>query len=439
VNPAEYIGNYFAMKILKQYTAALPEVCARLGRAVVSSLGEPVSFDAFQVELILSVLETAVELHPDVSEHDRSLVFIPALSYYGSKRNSLTPAALEASIKRAESEYLKMPLRSYTFVSSPGMVGAAVPRNLTSRGVYIKFLKELPKRFIDESVLEDHENVLPPQPSVRLIAVTARLQARTESGAYERASQSLDLVRASWNFVLNSRTITKLFFSTEGPVNRILPGPIHTVYSPDGTRIPGLWYERYQLRDHWLYRLDGKWSGIEERARKMRTRLSRMPYGRDIERALIRDGRALDHPEPAVSFNRLWSVLEYLTDSVGNYERLIARTSWLMSPSEQQFIRVLGQHLRDVRNGMVHHDRDRSQIQTYVYQLKWLTEALFRFHFRSGSRFRSLGGASAVLDLTSDERELRRQILERRWALKRLTAQRKTASPARTASDPTQA
>ena len=423
------------MKLQKQYTKAFPELCARLARAIVSRAGEPVSFDAFQLELILSVLETAVELHSDICEHDQRLVFMPALIRYASTRKDLTATALEASIKNAESEYLKRPLQEYVLVSSLGMVGTAVPRAVSSKGVSIQFQKKFPDRFKDESVLKDYEDILPPQPSVPLIAVTAKLKARTESGAYEQASETLDLVRASWNFLLNSKVVTQLLFLTERPVNNILPGPVHMVYNPNGTRASGLWYESHKLRDQWFYRIDGGWSGIEDKARKLRIRLSRMPYGGDIERALIRYCRALDHPESAVSFNRLWSVLEQLTGSVGDYERLVARTSWLVSPSEQQFVRVLGQHLRDVRNGLVHHSRDRSQIQSYVYQLKWLTEALFRFHLRSGSRFRSLSEACAVLDLSSDEGELRRQLLVRRWALRRLTTQRKSALPPDTAAE----
>ena len=62
-----------------------------------------------------------------------------------------------------------------------------------------------------------------------------------------------------------------------------------------------------------------EWPQIDKAASKILRRLRAIPYRRDLERGLIFYVRALDARDAGNPFGNLWSVLELVTDSVGNY------------------------------------------------------------------------------------------------------------------------
>jgi hypothetical protein len=61
-------------------------------------------------------------------------------------------------------------------------------------------------------------------------------------------------------------------------------------------------------------------------------------------------------------------LLELVTDSVGEYDRLIKRTAFLYSNKDRRFICLLLEHLRDVRHRLVHEGEVGSNIEIYLYQ-----------------------------------------------------------------------
>ena len=99
--------------------------------------------------------------------------------------------------------------------------------------------------------------------------------------------------------------------------------------------------------------------------------------------------RALDARDHSDSFIGIWSTLEYLTNSVGNYDQIIRRAKFLFSDADRfnRFNYLLLEHLRDVRNQLVHTAAVRSNIEVYLYQLKGITEVFLRFHLRHGREF----------------------------------------------------
>jgi hypothetical protein len=79
---------------------------------------------------------------------------------------------------------------------------------------------------------------------------------------------------------------------------------------------------------------------------------------------------------------------------------------------------MLLQHLRDVRNAVVHEDEERSNIRTYLDQVKLATERLIMFHFRNGRRFGSRAALASFLDTPVDLAVLKQRMKDYRWALK---------------------
>jgi hypothetical protein len=92
----------------------------------------------------------------------------------------------------------------------------------------------------------------------------------------------------------------------------------------DGTLIEDIfWVEAQALKNHWIYPAGEAWPAVQRRALQLRSALRSISY-QDIETALVRYVRALHDVDLRSSFDRVWSVLEYLTDSVGNYKILIS-------------------------------------------------------------------------------------------------------------------
>jgi hypothetical protein len=179
------------------------------------------------------------------------------------------------------------------------------------------------------------------------------------------------------------------------------------------------WYEHEGLMDRHVYSSAAEWPQIERRTSRILTRLRAIPYRRDLERALIGYVRALDTRDANNSFGNLWSVLELVTDSVGNYDQLVRRAAYLYSDADRPFMRLVLEHLRDVRNQLVHEQQVRSNIDSYLQQLKNITEALIRFHFVRGRQYRSLALAAEFLDTPVDREVLKRRLRDYRRALRK--------------------
>jgi hypothetical protein len=326
---------------------------------------------------------------------------------------------LQKHLAGAERKYLRAPLQDFVLATALGIVGYRGQKTLCINGVRISLITSLPRRFNRSAIAARMEEVAP-RPPANIVQILARVSARTPNAAFYEAQNSVDLIRALWNFVLNYRQYHLLQSELARPVNLILPGSVHTLHRPNGTLIEEIfWFEPQSLKSNWIYAADDKWPDVQRRAAKLLSRLQSARYRGEIENALVRYVRALDDADPRSSFNRMWSVLEYLADSVGSYDSLIGRVSFLSPDDERIIVRMLLQHLRDVRNAIVHADEERPNIQTYLDQVKLATERLIMFHLRNGKRFASRAAAASYLDTPVDRAILLGRIRDYRRALVR--------------------
>jgi hypothetical protein len=225
----------------------------------------------------------------------------------------------------------------------------------------------------------------------------------------------LDYAKGVWNFLINRRTAYRLFYSgLQTPMNRIVPRPFHTVHTLDGKlATETVWYELYRIEQVPLFCEGALFSKIEVTAQKIRLRLSRSAYGRDIEHGFVRYTRALDTPDHTVAFARLWTTIEYLADT-SDHDNLIRRIAFLTNEKERSFVELMMRHLRDVRNGVVHVDASRERtdvregIEAYLYQLMIFAEWLLLFHVRRSHKYARRAAAAKFLDTPTDPEELKR-------------------------------
>jgi hypothetical protein len=414
------------MEVREKYKNQLGELIARLIDARTTSAAEPVRFHAAQFALITSVLESAVDFHPNIPEADRSVLVREALLAAG-KEAKPDQKQLEKHLRSGESKYLRTPSEDYVLTSAIGIANYHGRRRIRINDVKISLCKTVPTIFDRTEIQDDiKEYAAPPPPDT--LQILARVSARTPSAAFEEAQRNIELLRALWNYTLNfPRWLFFPFGGVPKPVNAILPGRLHTLHRPDGSLIRApVWYEPQGFKDGDIYLPDDGWSRVQKGAIQTLSRPRRIKYRSDLELAFVRYSRALDDRDHHAAFGRIWAVLEYLTECISNYDRLIKRASFIAANPEHRFIRLMLQHLRDVRNDLVHEDQSRSNVEAYLYQAKRIAEFLIRFHLRNGTRFSSRAAAAEYLDTPADPDILKRRIQDYRRVLRQ---RKKGSSP----------
>ena len=395
----------------------LTEIIARILEARSNPGSGVVAFRGFDIDNVLAVLETAVAFDPQIPEISRrALIFNAATEFAGKAKPDR--AALTRSLDVAEAEYLSRPATPYVFVSSIGIRRINAAKQATIRGSRICLSASLPVKYDLSALPENIKAILRNTPNF-LTNFCVHVRARDVVAAREQASFVSDLLRGMWNFTLNSAVAGRSSSGRTRPVNTILLGPVQTLHNADGTlATESLWYDELPLRGSWIYAASKKWTMLDKWERRVRQILREIPYRAEIENSFVRYVRACDFADHAVSFGRLWAVLEHLTGADGDYDKLVKRCIFLSHKSDREFDRLILEHLREVRNGLVHHDRSRSWMQTYLYQLKYYVEQVLLFHLKTGQRYASLQEAVHFLDHPTDDVLLRSRIAGMQHALR---------------------
>jgi len=199
------------------------------------------------------------------------------------------------------------------------------------------------------------------------------------------------------------------------PVNKILPGPLHTLHLPNGKlATESWWYETKRFGNERPHDVTNELGKMYKFLSNVRKRLAKCRYRQTIEDAIILYGRALDEWDWDGAFLKLWSILEKLTDTEESYKVTIRRASFILE--DRSYHQQVLRHLKDYRNKFVHEAADSSEIETYMYELKNLVEALLAFHLGSRFGFQSLKQAAEFLDLPSEKALLASRIKMMKYA-----------------------
>lgn len=363
---------------------------------------DPLSFSSFDIENIRSILESGVEFRPEVPEADRRGLIWAAISKAGLSPE-ITARVLETALREQEETYLQKALRSFVLATSITLDPHVAPQAVSIDGGSILFSRRLPHRYSRKAIQKQLENCIHIEHPERLTAVRVPVRARTKAAAVDRAIERLDYWRSLWNYQINAKTALRQTFGTRPAVNTILLGPIHTLHSPGGRlATESFWYEPASQQSDKLPSLTHDISELRSTERILRQRIRSCHYASDLRHLLVRYTRALDATDYNVAFNSLWAVLENLVGAVGDYKTLIKRVAFLYDGAETSYARLLLEHLRDVRNGLVHESRELSGMETYLYQLKAFVEDVFRFHLSKPNHFSSLASATTFLDLPAE-------------------------------------
>lgn len=406
------------MTRLRHKKYKLDEIARQIENARKSPVGQPAEFDAFLINHVLSVVESAIDFQPQVAEIDRRNVIWNAIST-SVQSGTIDAQSLLQQLQQAEDDYLRQQEQDFVLATSITIRYSQQVTRMKVNNSTLTFTPEFPIQYKREPIFNALKKMNLTQPD-ELCCVRVRVKTRTIRAATEKALWSLDLVRGFWNYSYNQ--LTRMRYAVGGreqPVNAILLGPIHTLHHINGSlATENYWYELDFSQHTKVFNIEKHWPAIVNWTTYIRHRLQLIGYSEEICSLFVRYTRALDTVNHSVAFNKLWSVLEHLTGSVGNYDQLISRTIFLVKPDERAYLCLVLEHLRDIRNGFVHDDKARRDTSQYVYQLKWFVEILFKYHLHYGKSHKTLKTACSFLDLPKDVNTIQEQIKNFQEALK---------------------
>lgn len=230
--------------------------------------------------------------------------------------------------------------------------------------------------------------------------VIVSVKSRTVRGAFTKALDALDLMRAF--LCLYSNHAAELFPTNILPVNKVRLGQVHTLHYTSGQEVPDeYWFEpNFYLSSVYLHR---ETSLLCKKTRTHFERLAECPYADVLTDALLRYVRALDEKDHNYSAVRLWNALEVLlSPGEPQYETIVRRCAFLFE--EREYHKQILNHLKEFRNECIHNGAQSNSAKIYCYQLQYYLKRLILFLLYQD--FSSIAQAHEFLDLPPDEKAL---------------------------------
>lgn len=363
-----------------------------------------IAFDCF------AVLESMVEMPKEIPKNISSILISKGF-FDAAQKQELEAKDVLASIKKKVGAYHKQPLKSFTLLTSMSVDANNSLPNFRINECYLSFSSNIPQKY-KEAKAELAKNAptwLLVKEIRKFIIVKATVKAKSDHEAVEKSLDALDLLRGIWNLHINKN----LVFSSGGktkPINQITLGALHTLHEQNGKKATDrLWYEPDFCDDKKSINLSNNSYETLKFTKSVKKYLNKSTYRREIELGIMNYCRALDYRDHNVSFIKLWSVLEFLTNTLSDsYDKTIKRTSFLFY--EKGYHRQVLEHLRQYRNKSVHLGLEDGGVKTNIYQLKRYVQEVLYFHLGNKQHFCSFSEACIFLDIPADKELLIKRI-----------------------------
>ncbi len=213
---------------------------------------------------------------------------------------------------------------------------------------------------------------------------------------------TLPATYGSWSMSLGGRT-------KRSPIGVINIGPVRTLHNPDGSPAADFfWFEPDYAGDVALFKPKPNWESLEKQRRWASRKLLHSPYQGDLKRLIIRFVGGLDKPDLDVAFLQMWSVLENVTDTVGDsYDKTIDRATWIFE--DRKIAKELLTQLRLHRNQFVHAARSTGDRDQIVYMVKSFVEPHLVRLINNDFRVASIQEYGEFLSLPTNVETLRKR------------------------------
>lgn len=367
-------------------------------------------------EAYSEIVAECIDYSPELSDSRRRAITWRAL-IDSKKAGNLTRQGILDSAAQKQTEFLRSPRQPFVMLTSATVAYEDYLEPVRLTDATISFFSHRPPTFAQ---FKNQGRDLAYKTQLRQTHITVAVNARDPLEGAEIAFDRLLLWRGIWNLFLNRHSGMRISFGGPNgghPVNQIVPGPLHTMHTPDGQvalkeqcwHSPGLESVTPESLGREKYARIKKFEGW------VRRRLESPTIGPAVTRLLTTYCGALDEPELSSGYLALWGVLEQITGTdKRSYEDLLRRASFLYR--DAPVARVLLEHMRDQRNRMVHQGQSIDNPERMVYLLKRYVEDQLIFLIRNTRRFSRMDEFRALLDLPPDPGLLRERLRVLRWA-----------------------
>jgi hypothetical protein len=367
------------------------------------------SYDADSL-VIFSVLRSMLDFPRDFSSTTR-LELVSKGCEAAVKAKAYDPDAFIRHVRAAAMAYSKKSLVTHVMYTSITVTSDSLLTSTKIGDVSIKFPKAMPKvvKAQRQRLFEQNQHWLTVTNEPKMKAVRAEVKARSTEDAVEKCLSAVDLLRGIWNFV-NTPQWRITLGGPKKPLNAVFLGPIHTFHNfARELETEQFWYEPSLQRDTPLLQLDAKAAKTLKAGVKIRAMLRKHTYRETMESAFVRYARAMDSSDHDITIQKLWSLLEFLTDTgMASYDKTIRRVRFL-SGGERLTGQIL-EHLRRYRNRSVHRGHSEGDVESEVYQVKRYVDTMIRYHLVNQFKFSSIAQACEMLDLPPDAKQLKNKL-----------------------------
>jgi hypothetical protein len=378
-----------------------------------------VEYTSYLYDDCVEVLLAALDYRSTIPE-DTVRGFLRRSLAEALKKKPVSHDLIVRAVSRMETEYIALPLKPFTLFGSISITSQRHISQIDYRGHTIFFGKDVPPDVSKREpefkriFLQAEQREFPP----RYLRYAISTIGRSDSEAGNVALDVMDYHRALWNLPLNS-SLGWRHSTRREPINKIMLGPLHVLFTEDfGLVEDKWWHELGQSHPVKPYDISNIWNRLKSFERRVFKKLNSSSLRQFFLKALVRYVRALDGQDYESVYLKLWSLLEYLTQTGHEkYDVTIRRASFLWK--DHAFHRQVLNVLRDARNVAVHLDQfSGSRGEAYIYQLKRYVEDLLIFLLSNCEKFKSLDEVKDLLDLPPDSDLLIRKQRLTKWGIK---------------------
>lgn len=370
-------------------------------------VNDKVSFSAFEFNEQLPVLCNMLEIDR-VFPRDVLIGFVMKALFQPVVKLSHTE--LLQSINKQLHEYNQKAEENYVLITTINLLPSNKIPSMKLQNCKISFHFGLPKRYINGRLkaISNVSSWLISEDEKNCLFVKVCVSAKSFSEAANKALSSLDLLRGIW--CLRHNKVMR--FSSGGvkqPVNTIRLGALHTLHLPNGNlATETFWFEPNYFKSHAREDLSSNNYLALRFAKNVFKDLSKKSYKDELEIGIIKLVRSLDGNDLSSCLIKLWSTMEYLTQTLfDSYDKTIRRAVFLWV--DQDFHKQILENLRNYRNSTVHSGSDYNDCEVFLYQLKGYVEKLLCFHIGVKFKFKDFSEACFFLDNNSDLEFVKRQ------------------------------
>ncbi|KPL19057.1 MAG: hypothetical protein AMJ92_05015 [candidate division Zixibacteria bacterium SM23_81] len=329
---------------------------------------------------------------------------------HAGRMKKFTAQTVLREINKKENAFKKQVRQSYLLITNISIKYFEMLKWIRISDCSIIFKRYIPQKYNRGEIPKKARRFIHSDFPKDYTVAIVKVRARSVYEASSKAIDTIDLLRAIWNFYYNQVNLSRMTFGKPGRINQIILGPFHTLHNLTGElATETFWYRPNYEKISTCKDISKDWDDLRKYEQLIRKNISKSKYRQELQRMILKYSQALDESDLNKSFLELWSLLESLTFNPQTSKDAIKRAIFFFQNRDyhNQTLRIL----KDYRNKYVHESEQSVEIiESLVYQLKRYVEKLLTYHIFEGPKYSSVEEMEQFLDLPDDISLLKKRV-----------------------------